>query len=119
MQIIKSSPMNRWQINDNAWGSDSNGIEVKNSGKKIELLHKDESYFRLYLGDNVQLIQLRNHQKSDKKIKNDSNVTTLPSGRSFFADKKGRSNRCKKVVSILGKRVTDRDLLPKGFHCGK
>ena len=56
------------------------------------------------------------HKESNKKIKNDSNVTTLPSGRSFFADKKGRSNRCKKVVSILGKRVTDGDLLPKGFH---
>ena len=24
-----------------------------------------------------------------------------------------------KIVSILGKRVTDGDLLPKGFHCGK
>lgn len=59
------------------------------------------------------------HKESNKKIKNDSNITALPSGRSFFADKKGRSNRCKKVVSILGKRVTDRDLLQKGFHCGK
>ena len=59
------------------------------------------------------------HKESNKKIKNDSNVTTLPSGRSFFADKKRRSNRCKKVVSILEKRVTDRDLLPKGSHCGK
>ena len=28
------------------------------------------------------------HKESNKKIKNDSNVTTLPSGRSFFADKK-------------------------------
>ena len=46
------------------------------------------------------------HKESNKKIKNDSNITALPSGRSFFADKKGRSNRCKKVVSILGKRVT-------------
>lgn len=59
------------------------------------------------------------HKESNKKIKNDSNITALALRRSFFADKKGRSNRCKKVVSILGKRVTDRDLLPKGFHCGK
>lgn len=59
------------------------------------------------------------HKESNKKIKKDSNVTALPSGRSFFADKKERPERCKKVVNILGKRVTDRDLLPKGFHCGK
>ena len=59
------------------------------------------------------------HKESNKKIKNDSNVTTLPSGRSFFEDKKGRSNRCKKEVRILGNGVTDGDLLPKGFHCGK
>lgn len=83
--------MNRWQINDNAWGSDSNGIEVKNSGKKIELLHKDESYFRLYLGDNVQLIQLRNHQKSDKKIKNDREqiVIEIIKGEKTFKAKTG------------------------------
>lgn len=58
------------------------------------------------------------HKESNKKIKNDSNVTTLPSGRSFFADKKGRSNSAKSSEA-LGKRVTDGDLLPKGFHCGK
>ena len=69
------------------------------------------------------------HKESNKKIKNDSNVTTPVAaqyvrpiaafGGGAIADKKGRSNRCKKVVSILGKRVTDRDLLPKGSHCGK
>ena len=59
------------------------------------------------------------HKESDKKIKNDSNVTALPSGRSLFADKKKRPERCKRVVRILGKRVTDRNLLLKGFHCRK
>lgn len=59
------------------------------------------------------------HKGSNKKIKKDSNVTALPSGRSFFADKKESSERCKKVVRILGKRVIYKDLLPKGFHCRK
>lgn len=59
------------------------------------------------------------HKESNKKIKNDSNVTALPSGRSFFADKKERPERCKKVVNILGKRVKYRDLLPKWFYSGK
>ena len=59
------------------------------------------------------------HKGSDKKIKKGSNVTALPSGRSFFADKKERSERCKKVVNILGKCVIHKDLLPKGFYRGK
>ena len=59
------------------------------------------------------------HKGSNKKIKKDSNVTALPSGRSFFADKKERSERCKKVVNILGKCVKYRELLPKGFYSGK
>ena len=59
------------------------------------------------------------HKESNKKIKNDSNVTALPSGRSFFADKKERPERCKKVVNILGKCVKYRELLPKGFYSGK
>ena len=59
------------------------------------------------------------HKGSNKKIKKDSNVTALPSGRSFFADKKERPERCKKVVGILEKRVIYKDLLPKGFHCRK
>lgn len=59
------------------------------------------------------------HKGSNKKIKKDSNVTALPSGRSFFADKKERPERCKKVVRILGKRVIYKDLLLKGFYSGK
>ncbi len=56
------------------------------------------------------------HKESNKKIKNDSNVTTLPSGRSFFADKR-ESNRCKSSEH-LGKRVTDGDLYRKVFIAG-
>lgn len=81
--------MNRWQINDNQWDSELKWIDDKNSRKQTELLRNNESNFRLFLDDkNVHLIQLRNRNKSDRKIKNDKEqevIQIIKDGEKFKA----------------------------------
>lgn len=81
--------MSRWQIKDNQWDSELKWIDDKNSRKQTELLRNNESNFRLFLDDkNVHLIQLRNRNKSDRKIKNDKEqevIQIIKDGEKFKA----------------------------------
>ncbi|MEZ4912277.1 MAG: hypothetical protein R2774_15620 [Saprospiraceae bacterium] len=64
--------MNRWQINDNSRDYHSFIPEWK-----VPKNDNSNTPFRLFIEDNVELIQLRNHNKSDRKIKNDKEQVVI------------------------------------------
>ena len=61
--------MDRWKINDNSREPIPEWEVPKNDNSNTP--------FRLLIEDNVELIQLRNHNKSDQKIKNDKEQIVL------------------------------------------